>query len=189
VVGAGSTGGSTHILDALVRNADDLTVYLPLHDPKVLEELWSEPVGAHVSPTLCGTEGLQEQPQVVFDSTVVAKEETAFGKAIVLCRRGLHVAVTERPPYTVHPKFWRQLGLSVWKADAVVQKAFFHYRIFYAASNRKNIAIESRGPTSFEHVKTLELDMPTWPSQPVEDWRPFDAAHRAAHDRRLTAAS
>src|SRR5690606_18926562 len=44
VVGAGATGGNTHLLDALVREASDLMVLLPLHDPRALDELWSHHV-------------------------------------------------------------------------------------------------------------------------------------------------
>ncbi len=181
VVGAGATGGNTHILDTLVREGSDLMVLLPLHDPAAVVELWPCKEGDEVQVTLRGTPGLAPQPEVAMSAVIETRMEADFGKTLVLRYGELRVAITEKSPGPVHPKFWRQLGLSPWKADAIVQKFFFHYRLFYAASLRKNIPITSQGPSSLERMREREFDHPTYPHDDVLEWRSFDAAQRPSN--------
>ncbi|MBL4635347.1 MAG: M81 family metallopeptidase [Kofleriaceae bacterium] len=178
VVGAGSTGGVTHLLSTLVAEGSDLKVLLPLHDPAVVEELWSQPLEAVVQTVLRGTPGLESQPEVALEARLMTKLTTEFGRSIVLKYKAMHIAVTEQPPSSVHPKFWRELGLSPWKADVIVQKFFFHYRMFYVASCRKNIPVSTPGPTCLDSVRARKFDPPVWPSDPVQNWRNFDEIHR-----------
>lgn len=179
VVGAGATGGNTHLLDTLVKEGSDLMVLVPLHDPAAVEELWSKSVGNQIEVTLRGTEGLAAQPEVKLSATIDKRVDGDFGRTLVLRHNELRVAVTEKSPGPVHPKFWRQLGLSPWKADAIVQKFFFHYRIFYAASLRKNIPVATMGPSSLERVRDRKFDLPTYPRDAVAEWQSFDQARRA----------
>ncbi len=181
VVGAGATGGNTHLLDALVREGSDLMVLLPLHDPAAVEELWSCSEGDNVQVTLRGTPGLATQPEVDLQARIDKRIDGDFGKTLVLRHGELRVAITERPPGPVHPKFWRQLDLSPWKADAIVQKFFFHYRLFYAASLRKNIPVTSQGPSSLEYVSKRKFDHLTYPHDDVLEWRSFDANQRPSN--------
>ena len=181
VVGAGATGGNTHILDTLVREGSDLMVLLPLHDPAAVLELWPREEGDTVQVTLRGTPGLAAQPEVELSAVIETRMEADFGKTLVLRHGELRIAITEKSPGPVHPKFWRQLGLSPWKADAIVQKFFFHYRLFYAASLRKNIPITSQGPSSLERMRERKFDHPTYPHDDVLEWRSFDAAQRPSN--------
>ena len=178
VVGAGATGGNTHILDILVKEGSDLMVLIPLHDPEAIEELWSHSEGDDVEVTLRGTRGLAAQPEVALRARIDKRIDGDFGRTLVLRHDELRIAVTEKSPGPVHPKFWRQLGLSPWKADAIVQKFFFHYRIFYAASLRKNIPVATMGPSSLERVRDRQFDLPTYPKNSVSEWRTFDQARR-----------
>jgi microcystin degradation protein MlrC len=180
IVGAGSTGGNTHILDVLVREGTDLKVLLPLHDPAAVEALASREVGEEVEVCLRGTAGLEAQPEVSISALLERRQTTDFGTTLVLRVGELRIAVTEEPPGAIHPKFWRSLGLSPWKADAIVQKFFFHYRIFYAATVRKNIPVVSAGPSSLDEVRHRNFELPVWPQQPVGEWRSFDQARRAS---------
>lgn len=189
VVGAGSTGGSTHILDALVREGSDLKVLVPLHDPDAIEQLWSQQEGEQVDTTVRGTQGLDAQPEVSLSGIITKKCTTDFGRCIVLKHEHLSIAITELPPGSVHPKFWRELGLSPWKADAIVQKFFFHYRMFYVASCRKNIPISTAGPTCLDNVRSRKFDPPVFPSDPVTEWRSFDSFHRIEGTRGSTAST
>ena len=90
----------------------------------------------------------------------------------------LSVALTSGLPLTISPRFWRELGLSPWEADAIVQKMFFHYRFFYAAVNRANIPVGTEGPTSLENLRKMSFDLPVWPQQDVSEWRSFDEVRR-----------
>lgn len=178
VVGAGSTGGNTHILNLLVNEGSDLKVFIPLHDPGAIESLSSHREGDRVSVCLRGTPGLSAQPEVAVEGTLDKRIESDFGTTVLLAVGKLRIAVTQRSPGAVHPKFWRSLGLSPWKADAIVQKFFFHYRIFFAATVRKNIPVVSAGPSSFDLVREKDFDLPVWPQEPVGEWRSFDQARR-----------
>jgi microcystin degradation protein MlrC len=178
VIGAGSTGGNTHLLDALVKDGADLQVYLPLHDPRAIDELWQQPSGGLVTATLRGTEGLDQQPTVTIDAAVESRKLTKFGRTVLLRHHALRIAVTEQPPGAIHPKFWTDLGLSPWKADAVVQKFFFHYMMFYVASGRRNIPVASAGPTNLDNIRARDYPYPVWPKDPVESWQDFDRIQR-----------
>ncbi len=96
---------------------------------------------------------------------------TDFGRTIRLDAGGVQVAMTERPPLPIHPKFWKSLGLNPRKANALVQKNFFHYRIFYALTSFRHVAIVSSGATSLEAVKTRDYGRPMHPQVDIEDWR------------------
>jgi microcystin degradation protein MlrC len=181
VVGTGSPGGCTQLLDTLVRVGSDLSVYIPVHDPAAIDDLWANHrTRDRVDVTLRGTPGLTDQPEVQLDAVIEARRDTDFGRTVLLRCGELRIAVTERPPYTVSPKFWSSVGLSAWKADAIVQKALFHYRFFYVASVRKNIPVVTAGPSSLDNIRNLRFDMPVYPQDDVADWRAFDQVRRAS---------
>jgi microcystin degradation protein MlrC len=180
VIGAGSTGGSTHLLDALVEDGADLHVYLPLHDPRAVTKLWEHDDGARVETVLRGTEGLDQQPEVQLVATIENRRLTKFGRTVLLRHHALRIAVTEQPPGAIHPKFWTELGLSPWRADAVVQKFFFHFMMFYVASGRRNIPVTSAGPTNLENIRSRDYPYPVWPKDQVACWRSFDQQQRSS---------
>ncbi len=178
VVGTGTPGGSTHLLEAILRDGKDLTVYIPLTDPAALEACWGRPEGETVDLTLRGIPTIGVQPEIAFRGVLRAQRHTEFGRVVRLDAGTVSVALTDRPTYTVHPRFWREIGLDPWKADAIVQRSFFHYRFFYVAMNRKNVGVQTAGASDLENVKRKRFDMPVWPSADVQDWRPFDRVRR-----------
>ena len=180
IVGAGAPGGNTRIVEALAKSDRGLRAYVPVHDPRAIDALWSEVVGARVRVTLRGTEGY-EQPEVVFDAVVGAKETTDFGRTVRLDTGSFHVAISERSPLPIHPKFWRELGLAARDADLIVQKNFFHYRIFYALTSFVHVPVVSAGATSLDRVRNREYLVPTHPSSDPGDWRRWDPVLRAGH--------
>lgn len=178
VVGTGTPGGSTHLLDAIVRHGSDLTVFVPLTDPAALAVCWGRAVGETVDLTLRGIPTLGTQPEVAVRGVVRAQRHTEFGRVVRLDSGRLSLAITDRPTYTLQPRFWREIGLDPWKADAIVQRSFFHYRFFYAWVNRKNIGVQTAGASDLENIKHRQFDQPVWPSANVCDWRPFDRIRR-----------
>ena len=79
----------------------------------------------------------------------------------------------------VEPRFYREMGLEPWRADLVVVKNFFHYRLYYMGVHRKTVPIQTRGITDFEMVlEQQEFNDPVHPRDPVSDWRPADARRR-----------
>jgi microcystin degradation protein MlrC len=178
IVGAGAPGGNTHFVAALAKNDRGLVALVPLHDPAAVDATWELPLGSRVSLVLRGTPGY-EQPEVPVVAIVAAKATTDFGRMVRLDIGTFHVAASERAPLPIHPKFWRALGLSPRRADVMVQKNFFHYRMFHLTISFQHIPVVSRGATSFDRVRALRGIVPTHPSTKLDDWRASDRLLRA----------
>jgi microcystin degradation protein MlrC len=86
--------------------------------------------------------------------------------------------VTEGPPLSVKPSFFSDLGLSPWRADVVVVKNFFPFRMFFLPMARKVIYVKTKGSTDLDAAFELPFDGPVHPRDAVADWRPRDRARR-----------
>jgi microcystin degradation protein MlrC len=188
IVGAGAPGGNTRIVQELARDDRGLTSLVPVHDPAAVEQTWLEPIGARVKIILRGTPGY-DQPEVPLEAVVAAKQVTDFGRIVRLEIGTLHVAVAERSPLPIHPKFWRGLGLDPRKADVIVQKNFFHYRIFYATTSFHHIPVVTAGATSLERVVQKKGCVPTHPATKIKDWRTYDPTLRRGRSSAQAASA
>lgn len=179
VVGAGSTGENTNLLAALLKEGQGLLSYVPVRDASVVEALWSKPAGARVSVEVGGKLDPARNPAVAVEGALRARADTVHsGRACVLDLGHVQLVVTERAPLPLKPSFYGDLGLSPWRADLVVVKNFFHYRIYYLAMNRKSIPIMTRGATDLGLASTIPTNDPVHPRDPVADWRPADRRRR-----------
>jgi microcystin degradation protein MlrC len=152
---------------------------VPVQDPAAVELAWGLNVGAPVSLMLRGTPGYG-QPEVPVQGHVAAKRVTDFGRTLRIDAGGLRLVVSERPPLPIHPKFWRELGLSPRKADLIVQKNFFHYRIFYALSSFSHVPVVTSGATSLDEVRVrAEAAVVQRGFAATSDWRPTEPKLRA----------
>ncbi|MCA9594237.1 MAG: M81 family metallopeptidase [Myxococcales bacterium] len=177
IVGAGAPGGNTHFVRELVAEGPDLSALVPVHDPGAVAAVWDRDVGEEVVVTLSGTPGYG-QPSVELTATVRAKQDADFGKTVRLEIGRLQVAISERPPLPIHPKFWRELGVDPRRADVIVQKNFFHYRMFYLTISPSHLPVKSAGATSFDHVAERNYRVPTHPGTRLSSWREHDLALR-----------
>jgi microcystin degradation protein MlrC len=178
IVGAGAPGGNTRLAAGLFAHARDLVSFVPVHDPALAAELWDVPLGTERDVVLRGTPGY-EMPPLRLRARVVARTEGDSARAVRLdvthAEGGsLHLVVTERPPLPIHPSFWKVLGLSARSADVIVQKNFFHYRLFYATTAFRHLGITSGGATSLEEVVRTRGIVPTEPASSLEEWRDAD---------------
>lgn len=174
IVGAGAPGGNTHFVKALARDDRGLRAYVPVHDPALLAEAWEAPLGRKRAFTLRGTPGYG-QPEVKLEAIVAAKAETEFGRTVRLDSGSFHVAVAERSPLPIHPKFWAALGLAARDADLIVQKNFFHYRMFYATTSFRHLPVVSEGASSLARVRARATRVPLYPQEAAgDDWRRVD---------------
>lgn len=180
IVGAGAPGGNTRIVEELARDDRGLAAFVPVHDPRLVEELWNTPEGDHVRALLRGTEGY-ESPSVSLEATVKAKATTEYGRSIRLDVGAFHVVITERAPLPIHPKFWESFGLSARKADVIVQKNFFHYRMFHLTHSFAHFPVVSGGATSFTRVRAYAEANKLYPAYDPGDWRSSDASTRKAN--------
>lgn len=179
IVGAGAPGGNTHFVAELVLDDRGLEALVPVHDPAAVAATFDTAIGQRVEVTLRGTPGY-DQPEVPFEAIVGARTAGHFGRVVRLDVGSFHVAVSERPPLPIHPKFWRELDVNPRSADLMVQKNFFHYRIFHAALSFRHLPVVSAGATSFERVKTRAYSSPRFPAADLGDWRPHDLVLRSA---------
>jgi microcystin degradation protein MlrC len=185
IVGAGAPGGNTRFIEALAKNDRGLTSFVTLHDPALIESLWKDAeVGQRRAVTFRGTPGYG-QPLVDVKVTIGARTTTDFGRTLRLDFGDTHVVVAERSPMPVHPKIFREVGLSARDADVIVQKNFFHYRIFYAAISFQHLPVVSDGATSLTRVRERKYAVPTWPGHDPSDWRLHDPALRGEVGRRI----
>jgi microcystin degradation protein MlrC len=173
IVGAGAPGGNTHFVRELLADDRGLTALVPVHDPDALERTWGAAIGERVKLTLNGTPGYG-QPAVKLDAVVAAKQDSDFGRMVRLTCGSVHIAVSERPPLPIHPKFWRELGVEPRQVDLIVQKNFFHYRMFYLTISPSHLPVKSAGATSFDHVKNRSYRVPTHPGTRLTSWRELD---------------
>ena len=173
IVGAGAPGGNTRIAQELVRTPDALRAFVPLHDPGLVDALWNVPLGEQRSVVLSGTPGYGA-PRVPVVGTVAARTTGDFGRALRLDVGKVHVVLTDRPPLPVHPSFWSAVGLRARDAEVIVQKNFFHYRMFYLTTSFAHLPVISGGATSFDRVVEAEYVVPMEPKVSLTDWRPSD---------------
>lgn len=184
IVGAGAPGGNTQIVAELAKTDRGIKAMVPVHDPALVAKLWEVPEGSTHDVILRGTPGYG-MPEVALRVRVGKRMESDFGKLIRLDVGSFHIAVGERSPLPISPRFWKDLGLNPRRADVLVQKNFFHYRMFYATTSWTHVGVVSDGATSLARVRTRTYQVPTFPAQEPERWQTHDAALRALSGRRL----
>jgi microcystin degradation protein MlrC len=192
IVGAGAPGGNTQFVAEAVASKSPLRGYIPVHDPALVAELRHLAPGTVGDFVLRGSPGY-EMPEVPLAGATVGPEITGpFGRirrlevptgAGTLC-----LAVGENALLPVLPSFWTDLGLPLRGAngaDYIVQKNFFHYRIFYATTSFEHFLVRSPvgGATNLDRVIAQAHPTPTWPAVDPGDWRPGDAFHRGVAAR------
>ena len=117
------------------------------------------------------------------------REHPKTGRAIALDADHLKIVVTDGAPYGLYPSFFGGVGLPARKADIVVVKSFFHFRIAMVPWVRKHIGVKTRGTTDIDLYERIEHDAPIHPRDHVTDWRPTDRQRRGVGFRGRVAGS
>jgi len=184
VVTAGAPGDSTHLLRALLEQATGLLTYCAVRDPDAARSLWERAPGERVALPLGGTLDPARSPPLPVAGTLVSKHaQHGFGKTCVLAVEHLRIVVTEGPSMVMRPSFYRDVGLSLWKADIAVVKNFFPFLMFFLPYNRKTIFVRTHGVTDFDAAFQLRFDGPMHPRDAVDDWRARDRLRRGLDPR------
>lgn len=180
-VAAGAPGENTHLLKTLAEQAPDLTTYIPLRDEAAVAELYDKPLGSAWSGTLGGRLETRFNAPLPFEGTVVSRHELResgpvvkeTGRVVVLRRAGTHVVLTDRGNPVFRPSFFTGLGLSLWRADAVVVKNLFPFRYFFLPYNRLTLNVVTPGVTDVDVFRLgyARIPRPIFPLDAVEDWR------------------
>lgn len=178
-VGTGSPGENTWILKALVEEGPDLVSYIPVRDSQAVKELWDVPLNQTVTLPVGGKLDKIYNKPFEFTGEVMFKGEgrdgtiRSSGRVVVLRHKGVHLILTDFPPLTYFPDFFTSLGLDLWKADIVVAKNLFPFRIRFLQYNRKTFNVVSAGTVSIDvfSIKYNNISRPIYPLDRVDSWQ------------------
>jgi microcystin degradation protein MlrC len=177
-VGTGSPGENTWILKALAEEGPDLISYVTVRDADVVQQLWDTPLNQEVTVSVGGKlEKVYNRPYT-FTGQLIFRGEgrdgtKSSGRAVVLRNRGTHLIVTEEAPNTYFPSFFTSLGLDLMKADVVVAKNLFPFRIRFLQYNRKTFNVVSAGTTNIDvfQINYKNITRPIYPLDDVQSWQ------------------
>lgn len=183
VVGAGGTGENTAILNALLDQGKDLISYIPIRDPDAIEEVWSKNEGDNVELIVGGK--LQpeiNEPVIIEGKLLTKKENPYFGKMVVIDAEHIKLVITEGYAMPMKPAFYEDVGLNVSKADIVIVKNFFHFRIYFLLKSLKSLYVKTKGITDLDRCLTIKTNYPVYPKDKIDDWKEIDRQKRGVKD-------
>ena len=179
VVGAGSTGENTSILKAFLEHGQRLTGYVALRDAVALDVLWEKALGSEVELTVGGKLDPEMNPPVEVSGQLLSKTTVKpFGRKVALDLEHVKLVVTDFAAFNMKPSFFSELGLNPWRADYVVVKSLFHFRVFYLALNRGSFLVRTQGLTDLDVAGKIRFNEPVHPFHEVRDWRSVDRKRR-----------
>jgi microcystin degradation protein MlrC len=173
IVGAGAPGGNTRVLQALLASDSTLSALIPIHDPDLYAQLAAEAIGSEHDVVVRGTPGYG-QPEVPLRVRIAARSDDELGKRVLLDAGRIQLAIAVDPPLPIHPRYWTALGVRPRSIDLMVQKNFFHYRIFHLFLSFLHIPIVTQGATNMQKVTQRALRVPSRPQVALDDWRDGD---------------
>lgn len=170
---AGTPGESTWILKALAEKGSDLISYVSVRDAVAAGEAWQCNTGDELTISVGGKLDTVYDKPFVFTGVVASKQETSYGKTVILRHDGVHLILSELPMALKEPSDFRDLGLSVWKADIVAVKNLFPFRYNYLLYNRKTVNVMSPGFSSIDPfaLNYVNIPRPIYPLDKIESWR------------------
>ena len=170
---AGTPGESTWILKALVEKGSDLTSYVSVRDAVAAGEVWLYNIGDEITISVGGKLDTVYDKPFIFSGVVDSKQETSYGKTVILKHDGIRLILSELPMALKEPSDFKDLGLSVWKADIVAVKNLFPFRYNFLLYNRKTINVMSPGFSSIDPfaLKYVNIPRPIYPLDKVDSWR------------------
>ncbi|GJM27846.1 MAG: microcystinase C [Cyclobacteriaceae bacterium] len=173
IVAAGGPGENTHILNYLMHKAPELRAYVPLRDATEVQRVYELPIGQPVTLSLGGKLEKEYNKSIIFNGLLILKEETHFGKTAVVQGDNIFLVLTELPCPAFSPKFFSRLKLNLWKADIVVVKNLFPFRLLYALYNRKTFNIRTAGTTDLDvhNLNYKKIPRPIYPLDKIVHWR------------------
>jgi microcystin degradation protein MlrC len=183
IVGCGAAGESTNLLKEVLAQGRGLNSYLPVRDAEVVSALFGRTPGEAIDVAVGGKlHPEMSTPVRVQGRMLSSKERAGLGRTVALDLDHVKLVVTEGPAMAMKPDFYKDMGLDPWRADMVVVKSMFPFRLYFAGMNRKTIYAKTRGVTDFDTVNQVQFNHPVHPRDEVRDWRPTDRARRGLLD-------
>lgn len=173
LVAAGAPGENTLILKELIKESDTLKAYVPLCDEETVSKLEESQLHSDVAVTIGAKLEKKFNEEIHFEGKLIFLEESRYGKTAVIVQGKLHLIITSLPCPAFKPSFFTKLGLSIWKADLIVVKNLFPFRLFFALYNRQTLYVETKGVTNIDvfQLDYQHIPRPIYPLDKIEDWR------------------
>ncbi|MCP4498839.1 MAG: M81 family metallopeptidase [Deltaproteobacteria bacterium] len=179
VVGAGAPGENPRLIEAILEHGRGLLSYAPIRDSELVAKLWETPIDTWVDVDVGGKlHPEQNHPLRVHGKLITKKYTENFDRVLVLKVECLRLVITEGIPMVMKPSFYKDVGLNIWKADIVVVKSFFPFRLFFAPYSRRTFYVRTEGVTDFDAGMKRAFDAPVHPKDVVLGWRETDAMRR-----------
>ncbi len=171
IVAAGGPGENTHILKHLMQT--DLRSYLQVRDKVETQRVFELEVGEEVTLKIGQKLEKEYNASLSYSGTLTKKADTNFGKTIIVRNANVFLILTELPCPAFSPSFFVDLGLSLWKADIVVVKNLFPFRLMYGLYNRKTFNVSTAGTTELDvfRLNYKKIPRPIYPLDEISDWR------------------
>jgi microcystin degradation protein MlrC len=174
IVAAGAPGENTWLLKTITEQVPHLTAYIPLRDARMVELAFEVKLTEEIEVTVGGKlDTIYNKPYRFRGEVIFKQDRQETGKTVVLKNRGTHLILTERPAAAFFPRFFKELGLSLWKADITVVKNLFPFRYFFLLYNRKTINVLSAGTTNIDvfQLNYGQISRPIYPLDAIESWK------------------
>lgn len=172
-VGTGTPGESTWILKTLAEQGSDLTSYITLRDGEAALQAWEHSVGDEITLTVGGKIDTVYNAPFTYTGQITMRQETSYGKTVIVKYDGIHLILSELPMASRKPSDFKELGLSIWKADIVVVKNLFPFRYNYLLYNRKTVNVVSPGLSNTDPfaLNYVNITRPIYPLDKIDSWR------------------
>lgn len=173
LVGAGAPGENTHILQSLMKDGKGLKAYVPLCDEEAVQKLDSSQLNQEVTVEVGGRLDTVYNQRVTFAGKLLFLDHSRCGKTAVIVQDKLHLILTTLPCPAYKPSFFTKLGLSLWKADVIVVKNLFPFRLFFWKYNRQTLYVKTQGVTNVDvfELNYQHIPRPIYPLDKVESWQ------------------
>jgi len=159
-VGAGATGDSTYLLEALLRQRVVAPTYLPIVDPEAVRAAAAAGVGAEIELPVGGKLNqrfsrpvtVRGRVRTLFDGRyryagpMFHSVETSMGRTAVLEVGGsLFLQLTELPVWTIDPEHYRCAGLTPERAKFLVVKSQGSFKAAYEGLAKQVFYVDTPG--------------------------------------------
>jgi len=183
IVGCGAAGESTNLLKEVLAKGKGLTSYVPVRDAEVVAALFGRSKGESVDMAMGGKLHPEMSTPVRVQGTMISSlDRRGLGRTVAVDAGHVKLVITEGPAMAMKPDFYKDMGLDPWRADMVVVKSMFPFRLYFAGLNRKTIYAKTRGVTDFDTAMQVQFNDPVYPRDEVAEWRPTDRRRRGLLD-------
>ena len=171
-VGAGATGDSTYVLEALLTERVTAPTYLPIVDPEAVAAAAAAGVGAEIELAVGGKLNqrfsrpvtVRGRVRALFDGRyrytgpMFHGVETSMGRTAVLEVGGsLFLQLTELPVWTIDPEHYRAVGLMPERAKFLVVKSQGSFKAAYEGLAKQVLYLDTPG-ISGSNVRRLPFE-------------------------------